>query len=80
MEAWVPSKGRLALAHVIERPRQLVSQASPGFPLPLWFLSAGQSDVPCRIGAQEQGRRFGKGPRAVDMPDCLAGRAQAFAR
>jgi hypothetical protein len=38
MEECVQIKGRLALEHVIDRPRQLVSQDSQGFPLAMFFL------------------------------------------
>jgi hypothetical protein len=79
MEEWVHITGRLALEHVIDRPRQLVSQDSQGFPLAMFFLSAGQSDLPCRIVAQAQRRRFGKGPLEVAIADFFAGRTQAFA-
>ena len=47
---------------------------------PMFFLQAGQIFLPCRIGAQEQHRRFGKGPLEIRIPDLRAGRAVAFAR
>ena len=80
MEECRQIKRRFALEHIIDRPRQLVSQESQGFPLAVFFLYTGEIALPCRIVAQEQCRRFGKGPREVDIPNFFAGRTQAFAR
>jgi hypothetical protein len=44
------------------------------------FLQTGQHSLTCGMVAQAQSGRFGKGPREVSVPDCLACRAQAFAR
>jgi hypothetical protein len=80
MEACLQSKRRWALAHLRDRPRQLVRQERQGLPLARLFLAAGQRDVPGGLGAQAPRRRFGKGPLEGDMADWFAGRAHAFAR
>ena len=80
MEELVHLKSRLALEHIIDGPRELVSQDGQGFPLVVFFLQAGEIFLPCRIVAQEQRRSLGKGPLEVGVPDFFAGRAQAFAR
>ena len=53
MEECLQSKSRVALEHIIDRPRQLVRQDRQGFALAMFFLSAGQSALPCGMVAQE---------------------------
>jgi len=79
-EEGLPSKGRVALAPIIDGPRQRRRHESPGFPCARFFLAAGQGTRPGRIGAQDQRRSVGQGPRARAMPDCFARRAPALAR
>ncbi len=43
--------------------------------LAVFFLSAGQLFLARRIGAEEQDRRFGEGPREICMADLRAGGA-----
>src|SRR4030095_6092703 len=60
MEELVHSKGRLALEHVIDGPRELVRQDGQGFPLVMFFLQAGEIFLPCWIVTQEQCSCLGK--------------------
>ena len=69
----------LALAPLRDGPRALVSQDGQGLPLVVFCLHAGAIFLPCRLGAQEQRRSLGNGPREVGVADFFAGRAHAFA-
>ena len=80
MEELVPSKGCCAFEPVIDRPRQLVSQDRQGFALARFFLAAGQRALPRCMVAQEERRRFGKGPLEVAIAAFFTRGAHAFAR
>jgi len=73
MEERLPSKGGLALEHVRDGPRELMGQDGQGFPLAVLFRQAGPRVVACRVVAQAQRRRFGKGPLQVGVPDFFLG-------
>src|SRR5262245_60879672 len=60
-QKFVPIKHRVALAHVIDRPREFRREASQGLALAVLVFQAGQVLLPCRIVAEEQHGRFGKG-------------------
>jgi hypothetical protein len=72
MEELVHIKDCLAVEHVIDRPRQLVSQEGQGLPLVVFSLQAGHLFLPGWIGAQEQHRGLGKGPLEMGMPNFMA--------
>ena len=65
----------IASEHVIDCPGQLMSQDRQRLPLAVFFLSAGQIFLACRMVAKEQDRRFGEGPLEIRIADLRAGGA-----
>src|SRR5262249_45648856 len=80
MQKFVHIKHRVALEHVIDRPREFMREESQGFALAMLVFQAGQVLLSCRIVAEEQHGRFRKGPLEVRVADFLARSAIAFAR
>jgi hypothetical protein len=80
MQAFVHIKPCGSFEHVIDGSRQFVRQDGPRFALALLGFQSGQILLPCRIMAEEQRGRFGKGLLEVGVAAFLARGALAFAR
>jgi hypothetical protein len=72
MEELVLVKGSLTFEHVIDRPRQLVSQEGQGLPLVMVVRQAGHVFLPSGIVAQEPHGGLEKGLLEMSVPNFLA--------
>jgi hypothetical protein len=78
LQEGVQIKSRLAFQHVVDGPSQFVSKDGQGFPLAVFFLSAGEEFLGSGIVTQEYNGRFGNRPFQMRIANVAAGGAGAF--